>query len=142
MSSWLNFIFKTIGLIICFLFYSRMRGFSMLWVIFERNLKEVFLLAVWVSDIREIILCNEKWKICLCTHKSNFIGWYEYFVQVQNLVTMAPFYLPVNTLLLCDLVQRLHKSTIVHQNLLAISTWRYIRICCFIFCFFVHWIQK
>ena len=55
--------------------------------------------------------------------------------QVQNLVTMAPFYLPVNALLLCDLVQRLHKNTVVPQNLLAISTWWYIKIYYFLFAF-------
>ena len=141
MSSWLNFIFKTIGLIICFLFYSRMRGFSMLWVIFERNLKEVFLLAVWVSDIREIILCNEKWKICLCTRKSNIIGWYECFsgAKFGDYGSFLPTCERSPPLRSCPKTPQKHSSSpkspsnlhmVVYQNLLLFI------------CFFVHWMGK
>jgi len=40
--------------------------------------------------------------------------------QVQNLVAMVPFYLPMNAL-----IQGLHKETTAHQNLQSFFTRRY-----------------
>ena len=99
----------------------------MFWAIFKRTLKVVFLLSIWVRDMREVIACSEKRKTRLCTQKSDVIE-NEYFFQVQNLVAMAPFYLPMNALLPFDLLQRLHNDTTALQNLLVISKWKYIEI--------------